>query len=127
MKNLKELIVLAVVLIIAIFASVTLAGTPKADTATISAGGWSWTNTEEYAAVKLISLEAFGMQPADSTQTVKRIRDGRTNTVGSIVGATGAGIYRETNTVYLFKGDVLVGSGAGTNAGTVEVVGEELP
>lgn len=96
---------------------------PICDTSALTAGAGSYTNTRDYYAERLVSVEVFGIQASTNgaTGVVSRVRSGRTNTVGSIVISSGAGIYRETNTTYLFRGDVLRYSGFGTNTGSAEL------
>lgn len=85
------------------------AANPLAETVTLGAttGTGSYTNERNYATMQLVSLEVFQSLSATSTVTVTRVRSGRTNTVAAIALSDGAGIYRDTNTTYLFKGDVL--------------------
>ena len=85
------------------------AANPLAETVTLgtTTGTGSYTNTRNYVTMQLVNLEIFQSLNATSTVTVARVRSGRTNTVAAIALTGGAGIYRETNTIYLFKGDVL--------------------
>jgi len=85
------------------------AANPLAEAVTLGAstGTGSYTNTRNYATLQLVSIEVFNSLDATSTCTVTRVRSGRTNTVAAIALTGGAGIYRDTNTTYLFKGDVL--------------------
>ena len=109
---------------VAVAANVAVASElPVCDPISLTAGAGAYTNTRDYYAERLISVEVFGIQASTNgaTGVVSRVRSGRTNTVGSIVISSGAGIYRETNTTYLFKGDVLRYSGFGTNSGTAEM------
>lgn len=90
-------------------AAIALAATPFTETVTMNAttGTGSYINNRNYDTVKLVSIEVFQSLCATSTVTVARVRAGRTNTVATIALSSGAGIHRETNTIYLFKGDVL--------------------
>lgn len=85
------------------------AANPLAETVTLgtTTGTGAYTNTRNYATMQLVKLEVFQSLDATSTCTVTRVRSGRTNTVAAIALTGGAGEYWETNTVYLFKGDVL--------------------
>jgi len=103
------------------------AATPKQETGTITAGTGAVTNSADYYVLKVEAVELFAVTPAISTATVVRVGSGLTNTVATITTAGGVGRYEETNTTYLFKGDVLRVSGGGTNTGTLRVVGQLLP
>lgn len=106
-------------------AGVASAVTPFASTVTINNTSGTYTNTRDYYAEKLVSVEAFNASATTGTVTITRIRDGRTNTVGSITLSSGAGIYRETNTTWLFKGDVLrMTHSAGATGSVIEITGE---
>mgnify|MGYP001217484193 CR=1 FL=1 len=82
----------------------------------------------DYFQERLLSVEAFQASAATGTLTIARVRAGRTNTVGTITLASSHGIYRTTNTVWLFRGDILkfTHSGGATSS-VVEIVGELSP
>ena len=62
------------------------------------------------------------------TVTVTATSGTLTNTVvASMAASSGYAVYRETNTTYLFRGDSLPITGAGTNTGTYRVTGRWLP
>jgi len=96
-------------LLLAAVCGVIYAANPLAETVTLgtTTGTAAYTNARNYATMQLVSIEVFQSLDATSTVTVTRVRSGRTNTVAAIALTAGAGIYRETNTTYLFKGDVL--------------------
>lgn len=85
------------------------ADNPLAESVTLgtTTGTAAYTNARDYATLQLVKLEIFQSSDATSTVTVTRVRSSRTNTVAAIALTGGAGDYWETNTVYLFKGDVL--------------------
>jgi|GEM_PF-2552366 len=101
------------------------AGTPSTETVTLgtTTGTGAYTNARDYVAVKLVSIEVFNSLASSSTVTVARVRSGRTNTVGSIALSSGAGIHRETNTIYLFKGDVLNFANSTATGAVAEITG----
>jgi hypothetical protein len=107
LSSVRQLSVVA--LLVVGLASVLIAANPLAEAVTLNAitGTGSYTNTRNYTTMQLVNLEVFQSLCATSTVTCTRVRSGRTNTVAAIALSSGAGIYRETNTVYLFKGDVL--------------------
>ena len=103
-----------------------LAGPPICDTVTLgtSTGAGSYTNSRDFYPIKVVSIETFGALSAASTVTVSRIRDTRTNTTCAIINASGAGVFYATNTLYLFKGDVLKFSSSPATGAVAEIVGE---
>ena len=107
-KQRKIALALAALLLAAV-CGVIYAANPLAETVTLgtTTGTGSYTNTRNYVTMQLVNLEIFQSLNATSTVTVTRVRSGRTNTVAAIALTGGAGIYRDTNTTYLFKGDVL--------------------
>lgn len=118
--------ILAVLAAISIASGIVFAVTPFTETITVpAAGAITWTNTIPYRGVQLVSLEVFSSLIDDNTITVTRVRSTRTNTVATIVVASAAAIYRETNYWWCFNGDKLVfTSGFGTNS-SIELVGEQ--
>jgi hypothetical protein len=58
---------------------------------------------------------------------VSRVRSGRTNTIATVAIASSAGIARETNTVYIFKGDQLKFTMTPLTNVSIEITGELLP
>jgi hypothetical protein len=81
--------------------------------------------TRDYQAEKLLTVEAFGANATTGTVAFVRIREDRTNAVGSITLAGGAGVWRATNTVWLFRGDRLeFKHNAGATSSVVEITGE---
>jgi hypothetical protein len=109
--------------------AVLWAGTPSTETVTLgtTTGTAAFTNTRDYVAAKLVSIEFFNSADVVSTCTVTRVRSGRTNTVGSVALSDGAGIHRETNTIYLFKGDVLNFANSTATGAVAELTFELLP
>jgi len=104
------------------------AQTPVTEAVTVPiAGTATWTNARDYYALKLVSIEAFAAGAASSTCAVSRVRSGRTNTVASIAISSNAGISRETNTVYLFKGDQLLFTMTPLTNVAIEITGELYP
>lgn len=102
--------------------------TPSADSGTIdSTGTETYDYDVNYYALKLKSIEIFNAAVASSTCTVTRVRSGRTNTVATITIASGAGVHRETNDVYFFKGDDLVFTMDPLTNAEFEIVGEQMP
>lgn len=103
--------------------------TPFTETVTLgtTTGTGSYTNARDYSAVKLVSIEVFNSLDSTSTVTVSRVRSGRTNTVAAIALADGAGVHRETNTIYLFKGDVLNFANSTATGAVAEITGELMP
>lgn len=71
------------------------------------------------------SIEAFGASAATSTVTLVRIRDGRTNTFGSITLASGAG--KATGDVWMTIGDIIRPQYSGGATAAVYEVHGELP
>jgi len=106
-------------------AAIVLAATPFTETVTLgtTTGTGAYTNARDYVAVKLVTIEVFNSLASSSTVTVSRVRSGRTNTVGSIALNSGAGIHRETNTIYLFKGDVLNFANSTATGAVAEITG----
>jgi len=111
---------------VACLCSVSLAMTPVRESITLAAGSGSYTNNRDYQIIKLVGVEVYGTQPAANTQAVVRVTSGNTNSIGSVVAASGSGSLAVTSTVYLFKGDVLQLTGS-TNAGTAYIIGEVYP
>ncbi len=80
-----------------------------------------WINTYGFQAQKLLTVEAFNGSPTNGTVTLSRIRGLRTNTLGSITLAAGAGsVTITTNNVWLWPGDKvrMILSGGCTNCDT---------
>jgi len=85
----------------------------------------TYTYNRNFKVFKLVSVEAFNAGSATGTVTIARVSDGRTNTVGSITLSSNAGIHRETNTVYMFKGDQLTfTTSAPETSCEIEITGE---
>jgi hypothetical protein len=102
-----------------------LAGTPFTETVTLgtTTGTGAYTNTRDYVAVKLVSIEFFNSSDLVSTCAVTRVRSARTNSVASVALSAGAGIHRETNTIYLFKNDVLKFANSTATGAVAEITG----
>ena len=90
-------------------------------------GTGAYTNTRDYTTMQLVSIEVFQSLNATSTCTVTRVRSGRTNTVAAIALTGAACIYRETNTTYLFKNDVLNFANGYSTGAVVEITGKLHP
>ena len=130
MKKSRFMFVLFVLLILcaAFVPMVVLAVTPNTVAVTVPiAGVATWTNAQDYYAFKLTSIEAFQAAAAATNCDVTRIRSGRTNTVASFAIASGAGVEYVTNTIYLFKGDMLTFTVLPSTNALIEVTGEQLP
>ena len=116
----------AAMVLLVVCPAVVLASPPVTATVTLgtSTGVGSYTNSQDYYSVKLVSIETFGALSSASTVTVSRIRDTRTNTTCAIVNASGAGVFYATNTIYLFKGDVLKFVSSPATGAVAEITGE---
>ena len=126
----KKLLFLSCVFaVLAVVSPVVVAETPFAATVTLgtNTGTGSYTNTRDYYAAQLVSLEVFQSLDLTSTCTVTRVRSTRTNTVAAIALTAGAGRYFETNTIYLFKGDVLNFANSTATGAVVEITGKLHP
>lgn len=122
-----SLLILAVTLT-AMIPMPVLAVTPNTVSVTVPTNGVaSWTNAQDYYAFKLTSIEAFQAGEAASTCTVTRVRSSRTNTVGTVEIASSAGVEYVTNTIYLFKDDVLTFTMDPLTNVLIEVTGEQYP
>lgn len=108
-------------------ALVASALTPLRETVTLSAGAGTWTNGRDYVVGRLVRVDVAGATPATSTGTIRHVVGTVTQTLGSVVCASGAGTHLETNTVYIFKGDKIPFTGFGTNSATALMVFELFP
>ncbi|HMO03903.1 MAG TPA: hypothetical protein PKC67_02550 [Kiritimatiellia bacterium] len=90
--------------------------TTKLDTRTTN----EYRVTRDYASEKPLIIEAYQASAATGTITIARIREDRTNTMGSITLSGSAGVWRQTNAipVWLFRGDRLrfIYSGGATSS-----------
>ncbi len=124
----KTRIILAALFVIC--AALTgLAGDPFTTSVTLgtTTGTGSYTNTRDYKAIKLLSIEVFNSAAAANTVTVTRVRSDRTNTVATITFTNGStGSWRNTNAwpLWYFKGDVFSIASTTTTNATVEITGE---
>lgn len=121
----KTNMILGAILILCAIAIGVQAGTPFTKSVTVTSTG-SYTNSRDYAAEKILNIDVFGSTAASDTVTVRRVRSGRTNAVATIVVASNAGAWSNTNSVqrWNFKGDVFqFVSQVGSNS-TVEITGE---
>jgi hypothetical protein len=116
----------ALILVGIIACGAALAMTPMREPITLTAGSGTYTNTRDFQVVKPIRFEVYDTQPAVNTQTVSHITGNHTNSIGTIVTSGGAGSLVVTQTLYLFKGD-MVEIGGSTNAGDGYLIGEVLP
>jgi uncharacterized protein YpuA (DUF1002 family) len=107
-----------------------LAGTPVQKIVDVALGSATYTNSSSYLTVQptlqVSAVELFKTDPASTTTTVRRVSQGLTNLVASIVGASSYGGLTNTS-FYLFDGDELRVSGAGTNTGSLRITGQVLP
>jgi hypothetical protein len=123
-----SLVALPLIVALAAFAVSTLAAvTPSRSTVTLSAGAGNWTNAEDYVVAKFVRVQATGVVPATSTGSVLHINGTVTNTLCTLITATGVGTYTETNVTYFFKGDMLRVTGVGTNAGSATLIFDKYP
>jgi nanoRNase/pAp phosphatase (c-di-AMP/oligoRNAs hydrolase) len=108
-----------------LYSALLYASTPVAETVTLgtTTGTGNYTHSRDYVSLKLVSIEVFNSADLTSTCTVTRVRSGRTNTVAAIALSDGAGIHRETNTIYLFKGDVLNFANSTATGAVAEITG----
>lgn len=127
MKSDKSMCAALAALLALCWVATVEAGTPISQTASLAAGSGTYTNNREQQILKLEVIELFATDPASATATVVRVQDNLTNTVATIVCASGVGRYNETNTTYVFKSGQLRVSAAGTNTGTMRVTGQLLP
>lgn len=76
--------------------------------------------TRDYSAEKPLIIEAYQASAATGTITIVRIREDRTNTMGSITLSGSSGVWRQTNAIptWLFRGDRLrfIHSGGATSS-----------
>ena len=90
---------IAIIAALATLATVVIAGQVADRSAAITlsrtAGTATWTNTVQYGAVELDRVDIIGSYDAASTVTVSRViaSGAMTNTIGTIVLASGAGSY----------------------------------
>lgn len=90
-----------------------------------TATGSTLTIDQDYKSEQLVSIEAFSANATTGTITITRIRGTRTNQVGAITLSSSAGIYRDTNSVWLKNGDQLVHThSAGATNAMIEIVTE---
>ena len=126
----RSLIIIAGLLLIAGILAPALAGdNPVTVPITLgtTTGTGAYTNTRDYTTMQLVSIEVFQSLDLTSTCTVTRVRSSRTNTVAAIALTAGAGRYFETNTIYLFKGDVLNFANSTATGAVVEITGKLHP
>lgn len=125
--NLQSCLILLFLLVAAAISAMA-AGTPYREDAIDVSPTETYTYNRNFKVFKLVSVEAFNAASATGTVTISRVTDDRTNTVGTITLSSNAGIYRETNTVYLFKGDQLVFTASAPETSVeIEITGDLLP
>lgn len=119
----------ALTIVAALIAGAAFAEVPHKATASFALGAATIENTKDYVVWTPKTIDVSGVLPAAATGTVKHVEDGITNTVATIIVASGVGSTTVTNGPYLFKGGKLVFSAFGTNAaaGSVKVVFTQYP
>ncbi len=115
------------VVVLFLAALVASALTPLRETVTLAGGAGVWTNTRDYVVGRLVRVDVAGTTPAAATGTISHVIGTVTNSLGSVVCASGAGTHLETNTVYIFKGDKIPFADFGTNAASALLVFELFP
>ena len=119
----KKLVTLAVLALLA--AGVVLAATPFRETISVTAGSAAYTNNvSSYA--RQIEHVLFG----GATGTVASLsicQGGNTNIVASITTAENATIATATNSMWLFKGDIIRVTTSDTNTHNVIIIGTQSP
>lgn len=120
---LKKIGIVTLVAAVVSVATLALAGTPVQKSITVVGTGAAWTLDRDYAAFRVTHVLTAGA--ASTTNTIKVVQaDGSiTNTLGSIVQASG-NIFLQTNTIWLFKGDAVRIESTQTNAFNALIVGE---
>ena len=107
-----------------------IAGTPVQKIVDVTLGSATYTNDSSYVTVQptlqVSAVELFKTDPASTTTTVRRVSQGLTNLVATIVVASSYGGLTNTS-CYLFDGDELRVTGAGTNTGSLRITGQVLP
>jgi len=127
----KKMLVFAAAFAVA-FGSIVLAGEvfdrSPAITLHSFAGTAGWTNTYQYAAIKLDRIDIVRSSEAGNTVTVARVTsDGAlTNTICTITNASGAGSYAVVQTIrsgpqHMAYGDRLTFAAAGATGATAYV------
>ncbi|MFO7534718.1 MAG: hypothetical protein R6X19_03385 [Kiritimatiellia bacterium] len=100
-----------------------LGGTPFKTAVTVTAGTSTTTMDRDYYATKVTHVLTGAVA---GTNTVKVVQDNCTNTIGTIVVASG-NILVVSNTVWLFKGDKILVENNFTNTHSAVIVGELAP
>jgi len=123
----KQILQAVGLILMATLIGVAMAEVPFLKTLTIADTSGSITNTRNYKAEQLLYVEVFDADAATGTVTITKVRNSRTNTVGTITLADNYGRYTHDNSVtpiWFFKGDVMTFThSGGATASTVEVVG----
>ncbi len=127
MKKWNQFTLAAMIVLILSLAVCALALTPVRKTITLSGGSGSWTNDANYKVYKLKVVQFNGGLPAAATPNVKHVAGTVTNTVGTVTLSSGAGTFANTNTTYVFNGDMLLIDGSVTNDMSVQFILEAYP
>lgn len=115
-----------VLLALALCVVVVKAETPVEKRASLVLGAATLSQADDYVVYQVKRVEVFGVLPVAYTGAIVRVSNGLTNSLGTIVVASGTGAATNLSE-YLFKGDELKFTGVGTNAGTVRVTGLNIP
>jgi hypothetical protein len=126
-KHRFDLTLAAIGILMTVLVALAMALTPVRKEITLTDGAGTWENTENYKVYKLKIVRFSGGEPEAVTPNVSHVAGDVTTEIGSVTLSSGAGSIVDTNTTYIFKGDLISIGGELTNDAEVQLILEAYP